>query len=49
MYRTHQQGHRLVYRGDEFVILVHESDLQWFAKELHAAQVVKVRGVLDGC
>ena len=30
------------------MILADESDLQWFARELHEALAVKVRGVLGG-
>ena len=39
---------RLFYNGDDFVILEGEKDLQWFAKELNEAWIVKVRGVLSG-
>ena len=39
---------RLFYHGDDFVILAGERDMQWFAKELNEALIVKVRGVLGG-
>ena len=34
---------RLFYQGDDVVILANESDLQWFAKELNEALIVKVQ------
>ena len=39
---------RLSYHRDDFVILADENDLQWFAKELNEALIVRVRGVLGG-
>ena len=39
---------RLLYHGDDFEILADENDLQWFAKELNEALIVKVRRVLGG-
>ena len=39
---------RLFYHGDDVVLLADENDLQWFAKELNEALVVKVRDVLGG-
>ena len=41
----------LVYHGDDgdhFVILVDENDLQWLAKEMNEALIVRVRGVFGG-
>ena len=39
---------RLFYHGDDFVILADENYLEWFAKELNEALIVKIRGELDG-
>ena len=39
--QTRQQGLRLFYRGDGFVILADDNDLQWLAKELNEALNVK--------
>ena len=36
----------MLFHGGGFVILGDEHDLQWFAKELNEAPIVKVRDVL---
>ena len=38
----------LLQHGDDFVMLADENDLEWFAKQLNEALIVKVRGVLGG-
>ena len=46
LWRHANKDIRLFYRGDDFVILVDETDLQLIAKELNEALIVKVCGVL---